>query len=276
MKRHKMRAPKMRALICGPVVALASVVVLAVLAMPMTAGAQGPTGPTGPQGPPGLGPVGPVGPTGPPAVITTGATGPTGGTGPTGPTTIGPTGPVGATGNASLDVGARGPQGPAGPQGVKGSVTGSTGPTGPTGTKTGPTGAKGATGPVGATAGAVSPNYPVLTGGSGLVLLPANTDTKGVGANLVAVAGTLEDFYANVSVSPGAIASAWIVTVHDIRGGVDTATPIHCTITGVGVTQCHDTSDSYAALAGDQITVEFNSANGVPPAGVSFGLELVP
>ena len=181
--------------------------------------AKGADGTTGPQGP-------------------TGTTGPQGPQGPTGAT--GPQGPTGATGSQ----GATGATGPQGPQGA----TGATGPQGPQG-------ATGATGPQG-------PSATLIGGGTGSANLSASATrfvplffsnvnaTENVVDQVMAIAGTLANFYVRLDGSPGG-ATSYTLTVR--KNGTDTT--LTCVISGSAIA-CSDTTNSVSFSAGDLISVK--------------------
>jgi hypothetical protein len=157
--------------------------------------------------------------------------------------------------------------GPTGPQGP----TGATGPRGATGA-TGPMGATGSAGATGATGPAGTPGSSFLAGSSGDQVSTGNNgggcggfigvgncaSADGVVGQAVAVSGTLQDLYVNLSAAPGSNGSGpiherWQIDVFD--AGVTIGTPIGCNIDG-SATSCSDTVDSFPLNAGDLVTLE--------------------
>jgi hypothetical protein len=68
---------------------------------------------------------------------------------------------------------------------------------------------------------------------------------------LITTPGTIRNLYVKLDVAPGAGTSR-VFTVR--KNGADQA--LTCTISGAGTTQCNDTTNSFAVVAGDRICVE--------------------
>jgi hypothetical protein len=138
-----------------------------------------------------------------------------------------------------------------GPQGPTGS-TGAPGPAGPPG-PTGPTGSHGSSFIAGSSGNSTSVGN--NGGGCGGFIGVGNcAASDGVVGQVVAVSGTLQNLYVNLSAAPGSgIHERWQIDV--FHGGVTEGTAIGCNIDGSAVS-CSDTTDSFALAAGDLVTLE--------------------
>ena len=219
---------------------------------------NGVTGPTGPQGP--------AGPQGIPG--NTGATGPQGPQGPVGPT--GAIGVVGATGDTGVkgptgQEGAPGPQGLQGPQGIQG-------PTGPAGLP-GHNGTQAfmlAGGDLGTSVQTLDSNEGVLSGtNTPLYFGPGN----GVDTILESEA---------IPIDTGTASKLWVQT-KNVPGPGQTyvfvlcknsscVTPVTCTITLPGLTECNDLVDTLDFAPGDTIALQASASGGANPTHVSWSV----
>jgi hypothetical protein len=253
---------------------------------------DGVVGPTGPQGPKGQ--QGPAGPTGAPGQM--GAQG-----APGAPGLIGVVGPSGVQGVA-------GPQGPVGPGGSIGPVglAGATGPTGLAGEMgqqgpqgpTGPTGATGPTGPTGAPGvnGVNGEQFYTLGGGDlgsnvelafGFTSELAGSDFAGMGEGTSPVyygpgngADTILESEA-VPIDVSTETQLWVQT-KNVPGPGESYTfqlcvnsdckssPVTCSISLAGLTECHDLVDTQKFNAGDTIALKATATSGAAPTEVTW------
>jgi len=236
----------------------------------LTWDSNGVTGPTGPQGPAGLqgaagapgdqgskGPVGPVGPTG-----VTGSAGDPGDKGPTGPV-----GPMGAQGPQGLQ-GSQGPQGPDGPQG----------PPGLNGTQSfmlvggnlGDAVQNSLNGDEGRLSASNSPRF--YGPGNGVANGSDDVSPEG-GFGLESIA---------VPIDNGTVTQLWVQT-KNVHGPGQTyvfvlcknsscVTPVTCTITLPGLTECNDLVDTLDFAPGDTIALQAKATGGAVQTNVSWSV----
>ena len=77
---------------------------------------------------------------------------------------------------------------------------------------------------------------------------------------VISTAGTFRNLYIEVSAAPGG-STSYVFTVR--LNGVGTA--LTCTVSGSN-TSCNDTSNNFAVVAGDEVTLESSPAGGTPTA----------
>ena len=104
--------------------------------------------------------------------------------------------------------------------------------------------------------------------GYGGVAVAITSNATATGGAVLATGGYLENLWVNVGTAAGT-GKVDVVTILD--GGVPTL--ITCNISGASATQCHDTTHSFLAAAGDVITVQYAGQSGTAAAAISFGFE---
>jgi len=236
-------------------------------------GVTGPTGPQGPAGPQGIpGGVGATGPTGPQGPVgPTGAVGEAGATGDTG--VKGPTGQEGAPGDQGPQ-GDQGPKGPTGPQGDPGHI-------GINGTQSfmlvgGDLGTQ-----VQTLASNVSSDDYILSGiNSPLWYGPGNGVANG--SDDVSPEGGFGLESIAVPIDNGTVTQLWVQT-KNVPGPGQTyvfvlcknsscVTPVTCTITLPGLTECNDLVDTLDFAPGDTIALQASASGGANPTHVSWSV----